>query len=230
MPITLPAILVPRKVMFHQENTSRSGGESITGSEQVITSGGGRWRASMEFMLAREEWVLSWRALLAQLQGRARRIEISPYDAYNPSDANGRRLSPVGAATLGTGDNGGALLFDLSGLGQMDAETVTLAANASLRATRITVSAVSSWMVPRPGQYFGIGKRLYIVENAYRATEADPWTLDFSPPLREAATTGAIIITDRPMCTMRLASDSSGELSLDFSRWGSATLELVEAI
>lgn len=229
MPISLPPILIPNRTMFVQENTSRSGGVSITGSEQVVLSSGGRWRAQLSFAVGREEWVLSWRALIARLQGRARTVLVTPFDAYAPADINGRRLPPIEGAPIGYQDDG--LLFsDTSAFGQSDATYATLAANAALGATRMTVTGAASWMVPGPGQYFGIGENLYIAEFVYQASVSTTWTIDFSPRLRAAAVTGARIITDYPMCTMRLADDKAGELALDFSRWGVGVLDLVEAV
>lgn len=230
MSVPFPAILVPSSVTQPRIlGASRSGGPSITGSEQVIVSDAGRWAWSMTIPLVREEWIVSFRGFMASLDGRAGEFEVGPFDAYAPRDLNGRRLSPIGTAPLASND-GGLLFHDTSAFGQGEETYATLAASASIRATRITVNAAAPWMTPRPGQYFGIGARLYMVTRAYRATTADPWTLDFRPPLRAAAAAGERVITDRPVCTMRLASDDTGALDLEFSRWGRATLEMVEAV
>lgn len=229
MSIPFPAILSPSSVSFRIENASRSGGASIGGAEQVTVSDAGRWRATMTIPLVREEWILSFRGWLAALDGRAGEFEVGPFDAYAPHDINGRRLSPIGAAPIASND-GGLLFQDNSAFGQDEPVHAQTAASAALRATRITVSTDASWMAPRPGQYFGIGKRLHICIGAYRANVADPWTIDFRPPLRSAVASGERVITDRPVSIMRLANDDTGALSLEYSRWGSATLELVEAI
>lgn len=229
MAIGWPAILAPRSASWMLENASRSGGASITGAEQVTISAASRWRASMTIPLVREEWIVSYRAMMAALDGRAGEVEVPVFDVFVPRDANGRRLSPIPAAPLANLD-GGLLLHDTSALGQTNYTHATLAANAALRATRITLTAAPSWTVPRPGQYFGIGARLYIARAVYRATETDPWTVDFRPGLRAAAIAGDRVILDRPVCTMRLASDDTGALELEFSRYGQATLEMVEAI
>jgi len=229
MAIPFPAVLSPASTTFHLENTSRTGGISINGAEQVVRSGAGRWRATMEFPVAKEEWILSFRAFVAEIGGRSGECEVPVLDLYAPSDINGKRLSPYDTATLGSGQSA-HLLHDGAGLGQHEPTHVTLYENAALRATRIKLTAGPSWTVPRPGQYFGINSRLYIATHSYRATEQDPWTVGFRPPLRAAASAGDRVITDRPVCTMRLAKDDTGELELRFARWGRATLEFVEAI
>lgn len=229
MALTWPPILIPSRVSWRMENASRSGGASITGAEQVIASDAGRWRSSFTFPVVREEWIVSLRGFIAALDGRAGEVEVPVFDYYTAKDINGRRLSPrEGAALNDRGD--GPLFFDNSAFGQLSETLVTVAANAALRATRITVTAEAPWMVPRPGQYFGIGTRLYMAVRVYRATEESPWTVDFRPPLRAAVTAGEKVITDRPVCTMRLASDDGGALDLDLGRFGSTTLEFVEAV
>ena len=229
MAIPFPAILTPSSVSFSLENAARSGGASITGAEQIVTSGAGRWRAAMTIPLAREEWILSFRGFIAALDGRAGEFEVGPFDAYAPADANGRRLNPIGGAPFASND-GGLLFHDNAAFGQYEPVNAELVTSAAIRATRITVATDTPWQAPRPGQYFGIGSRLYICTAAYRAEESDPWTIDFRPPLRAAASAGTRVITDRPVSTMRLASDDTARLSLEFSRWGTATLELVEAV
>lgn len=224
--LPIPPALRPIRVGFSPENVSRSGGVSITGGEQVVASASGRWRARAVFNVLREDRVLAWRAFIASLNGRAGLLEIGPFDFHRPADANGRRVSNVEAAQV----SGLGFLFDHSGFGQQDFTFATLAAGAALRATRITINAANSWQAPRAGQYFGIGQRLYIVTAIYRAANSGPWTVDFWPQLRAAASAGERIITDRPICLMRLASDEIGGLDLDFGRIGQASLDLVEVL
>lgn len=224
-----PAILRPRVTSWWIDAASRTGGRSITGAEQVTVSDAGFWRCRMTFPAVREEWILSLRALVAGLDGRAGRVEVPVFDLFTPRDINGRRLSPEPTALLGEQDRA-PLLHDLAGLGQTPETHATLAAPAALGATRITLAAAPSWTVPRPGQYFGIGARLYLATRAFRANETAPWTVDFRPRLRAAALSGARVILDQPVSTMRLDADDAGRLELEFARFGEASLEMVEAV
>ncbi len=226
MPIAFPPGLWPTRVMFDIELASRSGGASISGSEQIVASGSGRWRASASFSLNNEIRVLAWRAFRASLDGMAGTFEVSPFDFYRPAEINGRKVSGVDHASFAPE----SVFHDGSAFGQLSQTYATVAANASAGVTRITVSTAAPWMTPRPGQYFGINGRLYIVTRSYRALQTDPWTLDFRPRLRASATAGDKVITDRPTTLMRLASDGSGSLDLAFGRIGSANLEFVEAL
>lgn len=223
-----PAGIFPRSGMFHPDSTSRSAGQSIAGSEQV-TVGQTRWRASFSGPVVTEESVLAWRAFVADMGGRAGTVLVPRWEAYGPVDVNGRRLSYVPAATYDNVGPTGGLNFDLSGFGQDEPTHATLAASASINATRISVN-LNDVEGPRPGQYFGIGERLYLATRVWQVEEDDPTQIEFTPWLRAAANSGVRVILDRPVCLMRFAQDQTGELELDMGLWGSSGLEFVEAI
>lgn len=220
-----PAAVFPRSAMFHKENTSRSGGLSLTGSEQVTVANAERWKARATNPILTEESVLAWRAFVSLMGGRAGTVLVPKWENYGVRNMNGREFNEVGIA----GYDGGGLNFDLSGFGQSDFTHATLAAGAALNATRLSVNVLDG-AGPRPGQYIGLGQRLHIVELAWEVEEGDPLQLQVSPRLREAAASATRVILDRPVCLMRFANDQTGELELDYGRWGSGGLELVEAI
>jgi len=215
---------LPKTAMFYPEGASRSGGQSISGSEQV-TAINPRWRARVAGPVLTEETVLAWRGFVAAMGGRAGTVLVPKWERYGVRDANGRELSQMDMATY----DGDGLNFDLSGFGQSDLTHATLAASAALNATRISATMLDG-QGPRPGQYFGIGQRLHLVSHAWQETEGSTMQLQFTPWLRQAATAGARVILDRPVCLMRFADDMTGELELDMGLWGSGALEFVEAI
>jgi len=222
--IPWPHQLRPTSSSWRPDAPSRSGGQSVTGAEQVVVSPGGRWQASLSVALQREPAILAYRALLAQLQGRAGTVLVPVSQAYRPRDVNGRMLSPVRVA--GCSD---AQLFDLTALAQSDPVHATLAASAAMGATQISVTLVDG-EGPQPGHYFGIGNRLYLIQTAWRATVEAPMQIRFWPRLRAAAAAGERVILDRPVCLMRLAADDSGASEFDLGRFGGATFEFVEAL
>ncbi|MGV8951191.1 MAG: hypothetical protein ACOH2M_08805 [Cypionkella sp.] len=223
--INWPSAVFPRSAMFHPENQSKSGGVSLTGSEQVTISNSGRWRAKATSPIMTEQSVLAWRAFVSLMEGRAGTVLVPKWDNYSIRDMNGRQFSEVGGATY----EDGTLNFDLSEFGQSDLTHATLAASAALNATRLSVS-VTDGAGPRPGQYISIGQRLYMVQLAWEEDEGDPLQLQIWPRLRSAAASGARVVLDRPQCLMRFANDQTGELELDYGRWGSGGLDMVEAI
>lgn len=224
--ISWPALLIPRQASFQIDVPSRSGGLSMTGSEQVTVSNAGRWKARLDIPLARENRVLAMRALLAQLEGRAGTVLVPKWERYGPRDANGKRLAQLATAAY---ENCG-LNADLSAFGQDEFEHATLATSASAGATQISVTLAAGIDGPRPGQYFGIGQRLHLCQAVWQEDEGDALRVQFTPRLREAGTAGDRVILDRPVCLMRLASDDSGNVMLDAGRFGTATFDFVEAI
>lgn len=223
-----PAGIFPKAGMFHPDSASRSGGQSISGSEQVL-SGQPRWRASFSGPVVTEESVLSWRQFVADMCGRAGTVLVPRWEAYGPVDVNGRRLSEVEAAAYESGQLVGGLNFDLSGFGQEDQTHATLAADASINATQISID-LNDVEGPRPGQYFGIGQRLHLATHVWQVKEGGPTQVRFSPWLRAQAAAGTRVILDRPVCLMRFAQDQTGELELDMGLWGQGTIDFVEAV
>jgi len=220
-----PAAIFPRQAMFHPDTPSRSGGLSITGVEQVTVSGAGRWKARVDVPITNENAVLAWRSMLAQLEGRAGTILVPKWELQGPRDMNGRRLEQIGTAFYS--EDG--LNFDLSGWGQADFTFATLEIGALAGATQISLNLVNG-EGPRPGQYIGIDQRLYLCSSVWTETLGGATRARIWPRLRTAAAAGTRVILDRPVCLMRLADDASGELMLEYGRWGNATLDFVEAV
>lgn len=226
-----PGTVFPRSGSFYLENQSRSGGVSILGNEQVIGAPSARWRARFSAPVATEATVLAWRAFVAAMSGRAGTVLAPKWEAYGPRDGNGRRFEEQATALYGDDAliNDGTN-FDLSGFGQDDTPVyATVAANAQINATQIAVNYAEGIDGVRPGQYFSIGQRLYMVTQTWQIDDDAPIQIRFSPWLREAVTIGTPVIIDRPVCLMRFAQDQTGELELDMGRLGSGQLELVEA-
>lgn len=222
--IDWPSFAIPRSAMFHPDVPSRSGGLSLNGFEQVTVSSAGRWRAVLDVPLLTENAVLSWRAFLAQMMGRVGTVRVPKWEKYGPTDRNGRRFDDLEAV----GYEGDTLNWDLTGFGQSENPVAVLAAQANRGATQIVVS-LDYVEGPRPGQYFGIGGRLHLVQTASHDENTGLMTVRFWPPLRVSAPIYTPVVLDRPTCLMRFASDTAGELNLEYGRWGSASVELVEA-
>lgn len=227
MPILFPTGLWPVSHSLSLLNTSRSGGASLTGSEQVTVSGAGSWRMTAQFAFpaSRSNAIREWEAFIAALNGRAGTFLCPAFTYIRPRDPNGKIVSPVS----GDCPDSSVSFHDGGTMGIGRFVYATLAANVAVGATRITIPAATpSWQVPRPGMVFGIGNRTYRATLVYRDASADPWTIDFVPPVRVAASSGATVITDRPVIEMRLASDESGVP--DYSRISAtASLQAVEA-
>lgn len=227
--IAWPAALFPQSSAFKMDVPIRSGGLSVTGYEQVTVSTAGRWRASLSVGVYTEGAVLAARALGAQMQGRAGTILVPKWEMYGVRNGNGRRFEQQGTAQYENASIQGETNFDLSAFGQEEETHATLAASAALGATQISVNLLDG-EGPRPGQYFGISNRLHLASHVWQVEPGAATNIRFWPPLRSAHASGTRVILDRPVCLMRFEGDSAADLMLDFGRWGSLSLDLVEAV
>lgn len=225
MAVRWPIPLQANDVLWQLENQSRSGGASLTGSEQIVSSGAGRWRATVNINLVAlqlEDAVLSFRALMAQLEGRVGEILLPAFDAYRPRQNDGQMLSD--AEGLGMID---ATAFDHSGFEQDDVPTATITASKPTNATEISLNLLGN-RGPRPGNYLSIGDRLYIARHVWQNTAGGVTYVSISPRLRAPVNTGDAVNLDKPHCLMRLASDDTGSLMLEMRRYGQTSLDFVE--
>lgn len=248
----------PSGAVFSKAMTSRSGGRSVTGSQQVVASSNGFWRAQIEAPVYEEGRTLAWRAFYASVDGMATPFLVPAFNKYRPRDSYGRMLNIATAAGLGTG-----ALWDHSGFGQTEPELITVTAGAPMNATRLTLNHPNVEGL-RPGHYFGIRDRLYIVSRAWSLdyerivtsggelalggeiltlggealtlgftssvlTGENVQVVEFWPWLREPVIPGEPLLLGRPVCKMRFASDDTGVLDQGLGLSGTVQLDLEEA-
>jgi hypothetical protein len=196
------ASLVPTKVRFHLQNTSRSGGPSLTGHEQIVASVSARWTAQLTVPL-RGPGVLAWRALTAGLRGRAGAVLVPACEGSRapwPVDAYGRRQAAI---------------------------EFRVASSAALGDTALTLTRVAGSAL-LPGMMFSIGERLYAVTAVGGGPDA--FAVAIAPGLRAAAFAGQLAEFARPVCRMRLASDDEGAADIDLGRHATVSASFVETL
>lgn len=230
-----PLNMKPGEVMFHPNQVSRSGGRSVSGQEQVVVSSAGFWRAKLIFnTLQRERQAkrsnlhMTWRAMLAILEGRSNRVLIGPYDDANTPD----KLSGISYAAL-TSFSDGTTFSDGSEFSQFGTPAEVGAA-VSRGAMTLTANMIGSH-VPQPGQYFGTYDRLYLIKRAtllpYNSPPSHPqYNLLFWPPLRADLPIGYTLNFDTPVCDMRFATDETGELAIRRHNSSQSTIDMVEVL
>lgn len=229
--LPLPSNLVPSAAAFRLANTSRAGGVSLSGLEQVVASNAARWNAELTFnllrgsLLKREQTALAMRGFLAGAQGHAGEILVPAFDVYRPRDASARRLSGASAVCM----SGSTRLFDGAGFAQPPAVHATIALTVAAGAIDLTLTMTDAWRL-RAGHFLGIADRLYMVRAAWQDTATGPQKVRVAPRLRVGAALGDAVQLDRPVCRMRLADDDQGkDLTWDLLRYGTTTLSFVEA-
>lgn len=224
-----PPALRWTEAAFQIVNTTRSGGQSFQGQEQVIASPAGRWKASLIIPIAdrrhgrqdRQDAVLAFRWVTSG--GRAAIILVPARDGRGPAHRAG--IVPCG---YGVPHSDGATFSDGAGYGQ-SFSGATLAAAAALNATEIQISLPAGLSL-LPGMRFSMPDgRLHEIGDVLAWDGGTLWTIRIGPWLRAAYGAGTPLEFDRPVCRMRLASDEAGALSLSLNRFGTPTIEFVEA-
>ena len=214
--IVWPALLTPRSIKFTIDARSRSGGVSVVGTEQIVASSGGVWRATLGAIpvMTREKRNL-WRAIEAQAQGRVNEFLVPVFSIDQHFSADGITHSDDSYFS----DDGG---YEQSTI------VATFAESAALRATQITLTVPSGDI--EPGQYFSVGEgRLYRVASLVES-DGDDRTISIWPPLREAVAAEAEADFASPKCRMRLASDDAMAAEFDLGRFATPTVDFIEAL
>lgn len=205
---------------FDIDQALLSGGKALSGDEDVIASdGGGRWYADLgnADQYTRDR-VMLWRAFKSAISYGAAPF-VFPVSDIRHQPSRGRVRVPHSDGTTFSDDT-------LYASGDCEAG---LTADAGLRATQISISMTL-------GKPLIGGERFTIVHPAMRdrcyqigriidqtATTA---TVQFHPPLREAAPAGGAVDFNNPRCVMRL--DGRMTAPLAGPRWATGSARFVE--
>lgn len=232
-PLAWPSILVPSSESWNvNRGASRSGGRSLTNQEQVVVGPSGYVTATLTVPCNKPARVLAMRALLAGLDGRAGTVLVGPFEVtrapwFTDPLTGGKITYGMGAKDAAIDpayetnpDTASTLDFKVGNPAAMNATALNITVN---RGGRI-----------EPGMFFSVGGRLHII-TAVTAQDVTPpngpgaANVNFRPWLRSDYPTGTVIEFGKPLATMRLASDDTGAMELQLSRYGTVTLDLVEA-
>lgn len=223
MRATFPFHLLWQDVVPRFVGASLEPQRAISGAQTVIPTMSGRWEADCSFVIQGEAAQLAWQAFLAQMEGRIGTTLVPIRTRFRPRDRNGRS---VAACTTAGFD--GAQTWEHFGFESAPVATMALAADAPLRATTIKVTGGNTTGL-RPGQYFSIGERLYRVQHHWQDADGTS-NLMIQPPLRAAASAGAALVLDAPVCLMQMVSEDEGSFDHLLARMPRVTCRFVEAV
>lgn len=222
-----PGVLMPSSEDWSLRGGTRSGGQTFEGNEQIIASPTARWRATLNIPCWEPEHTLAMRRLIAL--GRAQAWAVGPYE-YDRAPWNidfiGSKITYAQALSnpaVYFGDQSASLDFRLFGPALMNAPIIAVKRNRG--------------GVLRPGMIFSIGDRLHTIvdlsgEPGSPGGQGAPNTvmnLTIRPWLRADYADGTALEFGTPRGTMRLASDDTGAMELQLSRYGTVAVDLVEA-
>jgi hypothetical protein len=224
--LTFPSGLNPVSGGFAQSVKSLSGGQSLSGFEQVTSQLSDRWTASFSFNINSDARVLAFRAFVMAMRGRFNTVLLPVFDLARAPwalDAAGRAITPSAARSPRLD---GTVYADASTLraGLISAQMDSF---APLNATAITIDMLVG-SAPQPGHFFSNGNRLHTVLDV---SGTGPYTIDIWPWIRADTIVGTPLNFAAPVCEMRFASDTEGAsalTSLEYMRFGTITLKFDE--
>lgn len=208
-------ILRPKTATPHLAERTMAGSASISGRTQISITDSGAWFCDYKgFPVVDRQRVLLWRAVQAELEGRAYPINVPLYNfevAFSPIALDldwETLLTAVPHSDSAYFSDGGGYAID-------ELTDIVTSAAASLRATSIDIT-VTYGPTLQPGMIFEFrhptkGSRWYLV----KSYDSDTGILTFRPPLREAVSSGDKLRFTNPLCQMRLTSDDAMRLTLD---------------
>lgn len=223
MQVTFPHRLLRQASQFWPEGMSQEPQDSINGTPTIVPTMRGRWMASCQFVLHGEAATLEWQAFLAQMEGRVGTTLVPAHYRFRPRDRDGHPLAFCDVADIAN-----AQAWEHFGFANTDIDRVTVAAGAPLRATHIDVTLGDTTGL-RPGQYFSIGERLHWVQSHWQPS-ADVHRLAFIPPLRAAVSAGTRVEIEKPVCKMRMTTESEGLFDQSLAVLPIVTVNFQEAI
>lgn len=223
MQATFPHLALWQDVQFYIAGQSLQPEESVSGDETIVPTMRGKWMASAKFVLRGEAATLQWQAFLAQMQGRIGTTLVPCRSRYRPKDRNGLPLP-----FCNIGGIPGAQTFEHFGFQNTLANRIVLASAATLRATELDLTLNDTTGL-RPGQFFSIGERLHRVQHHWRPDGA-PNRVMIEPPLRAAVAAGTRLEIERPVCKMRMASETEGLFDQAMEIVPSTTVNFMEAL
>jgi hypothetical protein len=201
----------------------------------VRSDGGGFWSCMMSSVslgaravgaghARQRNTTLLWRAVRQIANGGATALIVPRNDAlFRPWPVG----VPQGAANIPHGD--GSLFDDDVGYYQPTIDVTC--GSASLRATQLLLT-LNNCAPLQGGESFSIehptmGWRLYEIATV-TPVDANRVIVKFRPPLREDVVDGTRVEFDRPCCTMRLATPSAMDLTVQPWTFNTSSVQFIE--
>lgn len=213
-------LLRPQAVGVFLRPFSRSAGMSLTGNEQVLTSGASRWEVTIDLgQQFDRDIVRQFEVLVGQMQGRKNIASICICDPYKYGAKRAPLQQPWNDGTYFS--DGTGWIAPSGGV-----QPLVVSAGCAAGATTITVGLTNPTRpAPEPGDYFSTSGWLYRVVSV-----TSGGIVTFHPAARRAIAAGVALATDPPRIYAHFADDDQGRRMRKFGRWGAdLSLTFVEA-
>lgn len=218
MAITWPSDLAPSSGSPELRSATRSGGRSVSGVEQRVTTGASYWEISYSFDLFDRAKVNAWRAFVARLRD-GEEVDVKLFDMYRA----GVGASATGALTADAALRATQVSVAASGLAIGAGQHFSIASRLYVvtEVVSVAVSGLISMI---------LGDAVWSDSGTWSDTGTETKVLKFRPPLRAAASAGATVNFDALVCRCVLKSPDDGDLSLEMLRFGRPSLTFIESV
>ncbi len=223
MQATFPHLCYQQDARFYPVGMSLDPQESISGTQTIIPTMRARWMAQVGFALKGEAAQLQWRAFLLQMQGRLGTTLVPVFSRWGVKDRDGHGLPFCDVASLVD-----AQTWEHFGFENTQVTRAVVKTAAPLRATVLDLTLYDTTGL-RPGQYFSIGDRLHAVR-AHWQPDSATHRVAIVPPLRAAVPAGAHVEIEKPVCRMRMVTESEGLFDQAMDVFPSVSVQFQEAI
>ncbi len=220
-PLPWPDALQPSSEDWSLRGGTRSGGQTFQGNEQIVTSPTARWKASLTIPCFGKDKIFAMRRVIAL--GRSQRWFVGSLRA-------GRAPWPINPIV-------GGIITDRTPGAPQPALQFALSEAAVLNAVQIAIQRNAGSFLS-PGMLLSIGGWMHLIADLVTADPTAPGSgvavpgavaLTIRPWTRVAYAAGTPVELAKPVTVMRLASDDTGAMELQLSRYGTVSVELVEA-
>lgn len=223
--VTFNRDLIPfQSIGFNINFRNRSGGASLTGREQIVSSGAALWTAHGTARIRTPMMVREWRRMLWALEGRANVLLVGPCDCRNSG-----HVSPSDILYVPHDDN---TPFDDNTFYSQGGLPPKVVGTSLAGTNTIDVYPLSAMNV-LPGTFIGFGGiRMYGIVGVTQIDLGPPngmvTRVTVKPRLRETVTSASTVQLCDARTKMRLTEDSMGALELTLNRFGDVELDLIE--
>lgn len=220
-------LMAPVQIALSLASTSKSGGQSQSGIEQVVASPAARWECKLTLPPLRSAGdIITYRGWLAAMQGRVGTVLMPAFETGRqpwPIDDQGRALRP------GRARNAGLIgtAYAVDPVKDAQSNILVTAAAAALNATQLVITATQAGPI-LAGHRFSLGQRLHEIMTC-DALGQGVYSISVRPWLRAAIAPSSVCEFRAPVCLMRFKTDAEGALDLDLNRVANPTINLVEA-
>jgi len=221
-------VLKPQSLSADISHRNLRSPSAANGFTQVVSNSAGIWRVSFsDIPVYNANMIKCWRALDMLFEGQLNSISLPVYDyPRSPSSIDDRGMNLTYFYKYASPNSDGSFFSDGSGY-QSTYTNVVAASNGSVGGTTISVLKNAPLVTLEPGQRFSINDRLYQIRTITNqgATTA---TMTVRPPFREAFVIGDRLEFDLPRVRVKLTSDTSMYLPLNYNQHSFPTLDFIE--